>query len=162
MKKFWVLAGTFVLGLLFGFSIYAFRYHKPNSANAKAVSTVVSLASPPSYVQIKGERWSVYDYDFNKLSSLSPSAMAFTDCAGRNIWYDPTRIRNAPEYRETMWHEVVHAEHCNVTADSLDGAGWEPLTHDLPEHAGVYELGMFLPGFVHDNPDFMKWAEDWE
>jgi hypothetical protein len=41
-------------------------------------------------------------------------------------------------------------------------ANWAADVHDHAEHEIVYEAGMFLPGFVHDNPEFMKWAEDWK
>ena len=41
-------------------------------------------------------------------------------------------------------------------------ANWSEYVRDYGEHEIVYEAGMFLPGFVHDNPEFMKWAEHWE
>ena len=161
MKKFWVFVMAFAFGILAGFSIYAYHYSKiPAPARV-----VAKLEPPPDYLDIKGERWDIWDRDLSPdpRNQDGSHVQAATYCSERVIRYDSSTISTEAEYREAIWHEIIHAEHCGApTPDSIEASNWGSYTHDLPEHAVVYELGMFLPGFVHDNPDFMKWAEDWK
>ena len=53
----------------------------------------------------------------------------------------------------------MHASHCGK--ERPDKANWK-WGVDSKEHGVIYELGMSTTQFVHDNPEFMKWAEDWK
>jgi hypothetical protein len=121
--------------------------------------SVVSPDPPPQDLSVNGERWKVWAYDYDA-RNLTGGRMAETYCDQREIFYDAKRIPSKEMFRETMWHEIIHAGFCKRA--SAKDTNWSDFTHDSPEHAGVYQLGMFLPGFVHDNPEFMKWAEDWK
>jgi len=162
MKKF-VFFLVFVLGVLSGFSIYVYHFHNLRAPVVTSNNEV--LLPPPTYLDVRGDRWLVWE---SNLSSASPASgtgsrvQADTDCEWKEIRYDAKAINSQDEFREVLWHEVLHAEHCGITADSIEASNWGPDTKDIREHASVYEVGMFLPGFVHDNPDFMKWAEDWK
>lgn len=116
---------------------------------------------PPQNLIINGERWQIYSYDYVSNPAFGKRA-GQTECGSRNIFYDVQRIQSKAYLREAIWHEIVHAGHCNEEKNKDAVANWREFTNDMPEHNSVYELGMFLPGFVHDNPEFMKWAEEWK
>lgn len=115
--------------------------------------------APPQYLLINGEQWSVWPYGLEEFSPKNGRTMAMTSCEQRAIWYDPVETSPAA-LREHMWHEIIHAGFCKK--QSVEKTSWFSFTQDSKEHLQVYELGMFLPGFVHDNPEFMKWAENWQ
>jgi hypothetical protein len=114
--------------------------------------------SPPDFLLIDGERWSVQAYDFDSDKNVQ-GKNGLSSCPERRIWYD-SGIKTQGERRTVLWHEIFHAFYC-YQGSRMD-ANWAAATHDNAEHEIVYEAGMFLPGFVHDNPEFMKWAEDWK
>lgn len=120
------------------------------------VSSDQAMFGPPDVLNINGERWRVEPYqlhtgDFGGLIGL-------TNCEKRMIWYD-TGSMTKYLFRETMWHEIMHASHCGK--ERPDKANWK-WGIDSKEHGIIYELGMSTTQFVHDNPEFMKWAEDWK
>ena len=47
--------------------------------------------------------------------------------------------------------------HCDVYNSPLKVTG-----QDSPGHRKIYAEADFLANYVHDNPEFMKWAEDWK
>lgn len=118
-----------------------------------------SILAPPNGLTINGESWSLQDRDYES-DGISWVA-GDTNCRKRIISYDFRQEPTHAYQRTILWHEIVHAAHCQGYAKD-DQRWWKFATNDLPEHGEVYKLGMFLPGFVHDNPEFMKWAEDWK
>ena len=141
--------------LLVGLYIICFI---PFSEKKPAPVDVSGQASfgPPDVLNINGERWRVEPFqlhtgDFGGLIGL-------TNCDKRMIWYDTGRMTKYL-FRETMWHEIMHASHCGK--ERPDKANWK-WGVDSKEHGIIYELGMSTTQFVHDNPEFMKWAEDWK
>ena len=158
------VAGCFVIAaalLLAGGGVYHMLSHKTLSGSNTISVGAKSKDAPPDYLTIKGERWMVYSYDFAHLMPRPDGAItrATTSCEKRIIWYDSNPITSA-EFRTNLWHEVVHAGFCNKP--DVKKANWYPYATDLKEHEQVYELGMFMSDFAHDNPEFMKWAEDWK
>ena len=152
-----LLAIVLIWGNVLAHDLYLL--HKP----PQVVSTDDKSAAPdppPTDITVNGERWQIYSFSYDRRPDIDKFRMGQTVCASRDIFYDGSRIPTKAMLRETIWHEVVHAAHCK--SGKTDGANWGLFTHDSPEHASVYELGMFLPGFVHDNPEFMKWAEEWK
>ena len=111
-----------------------------------------SLDMPPNQLSINGESWRVQV--FPSYDGLAGK----TECDRRIIWYDLDQT-SKEDYRDTLWHEIVHAEQCKEK--NTDKANWAALA-DSKDHRRVFELAQFLAPFVHDNPEFMKWAEDWK
>lgn len=138
------------------------HFHPTPQGSSKVVNTTSTRGDhPPVDVTINGERWKIVYFDYASDPDFPEGRGGETECERRLIFYDDKRMDTKALLREAVWHEVIHANHCNKGSKD-DEANWKKYTHDLPEHNSVYELGMFLPGFVHDNPEFMKWAEDWK
>ena len=142
-----------------GWRVWAALHPGADSAT-KMDAAVVSDDPPPTDLLINGEAWKVWAFDYDDAPEVPRTRQAQTECERRDIFYDAKRIHSRADFRATLWHEIVHAGFCQ--AKSAKQANWAAYTKDAPEHGGVYQLGMFLPGFVHDNPEFMKWAEDWK
>lgn len=153
----------FFLGLVLGVFVATIGYeefHQTPSGGIEISSPSTVLEAPPKYLLINGERWYLVAYDFSKDPKYAKTGIdGETDCDRRDIWYD-SEEKQRPHLREIMWHEIFHASYCYQ--GSRMKANWSAYVHDSAEHEIVYEAGMFLPGFVHDNPEFMQWAEDWK
>ena len=106
---------------------------------------------------ISGERWHVDWYGFPTEDGWVQGTEGVTYCESRDIFYRP--IDSPSRLRENLWHEVMHASLCGKRSPKK--ANWYANV-DSPEHESVYDLGMFLSSFVRDNPDFVKWSEDWK
>lgn len=117
----------------------------------KTVTKYVGF-NPPEYLLINGERWYTAPYTFQG------TTQGITECETRRIFYSGVE-NNSAALREIMWHELGHALVCNKRPDKKSNWGYYMNTK---EHEIVYPLGMFMSGFVHDNPQFMDWAEHWE
>lgn len=152
----------YVLGVLF-LILMGILYSLTWGSISSNRKTDESSDSPPRNITVNGERWQVVSFAYDSDKRFDDKRAGQTECAGRFIFYDPSRAPEKALLREVIWHEVVHAGHCKLEdKNSVKHANWAAYAHDMPEHNSVYELGMFLPGFVHDNPEFMKWAEDWK
>ena len=124
-----------------------------------SVASVTKAPSPnlPSSLAINGESWGLRPYKFGG-GEWNDTAGA-TECQRRVIWYDFSK-EPVPYQKTILWHEIFHAAHCR--GYESDKAWWTKYAVGSPEHPEVYKLGMFMPVFVHDNPEFMRWAEDWK
>jgi hypothetical protein len=109
----------------------------------------------PTVLYINGETWSI-----KKVTSsdeLSPASANFTTlattyCSSKTIKYIST-YPSLNMLRVNMMHEIFHAGACNHNAK------WWNSTDDSNEgHPGVYNLGVFMYQFLHDNPDFAEWV----
>jgi len=150
-----------LLGAVLGVSVFSVWYvntkgHLDPSNKTVFSSPPTAVDPPPSYLLINGERWYVYPSDYSQNEHHTDGE---TSCTQRYIWFDSSE-RNRTQLREIMWHEIFHASYCYQ--GNRMKANWSQYVHDYGEHEIVYEAGMFLPGFVHDNPEFMKWAEEWK
>lgn len=124
----------------------------PEDNNKATLVSPYSLDQPPNQLSINGESWQV---------QVFPSYEGFagkTECERRIIWYDLDQS-SKEDYRDPLWHEIIHAERCKEK--NTDKANWAALA-DSKDHRRVFELAQFLAPFVHDNPEFMKWAENWK
>lgn len=139
-----------------GIAMYLGRI--PTKAPYATHVAVQSVDAPPDNITVNGERWRLIAFDFRANKGYGDTA-AETDCSQRVIWYVPKEA-TAAQLREDLWHEVVHAGFCGDKGASL--AHWAQFTKDYPEHGAVYAMGMFLPSFVHDNPEFVQWSENWK
>lgn len=115
-----------------------------------------SAAALPSVLLINGERWILVDYDY--AAAGQPEIGGQTDCDRRIIFRNPNE--EITQDREDMWHEVFHAALCRNSVKGDRQANWEQYA-DTTDHKYVYLYGQFMEGFVHDNPDFVRWAELW-
>lgn len=152
----WII-GLFMGAVISGLVFFSVVYKQGPSGNAYQVQQSIA-DPPPDYLNINGERWAVLPYDFPKDTTGYSEADGASDCPRRLIWYT-TEKRTSAEIREDLWHEIGHASLCNQ--GSTRAANWSGFV-DGTEHQVVYPFGMFMPSFVHDNPEFMKWAEDWK
>jgi hypothetical protein len=128
--------------------------------------TLINIpAGPPTNLTINGQRWLLlqYDYhddhDFDVLDhkgNIIGHTGAMTSCSENKIWYDP--FVSQALLRDDVWHEVNHAELCGEDDVKIQIIAGIKLTHD---HCIVYQLGMSGSSFIHDNPEFMKWMENW-
>lgn len=122
--------------------------------------------APPSYVLIKGERWYI-----NPEKGLEEKGKyGYTYCSQKFIAYDSELSTTV--LRETLWHEIFHAELCdkkiplNNLALYVDPSlsskypNWQRAV-DGEEHDVVYPLAMAQASFIHDNPGFVEWATEW-
>ena len=162
MRKFifGALVGViFVLLLFLGMRTYLLE--KPAPALSGDSFAVQTTDRPPEYLLINRERWYVVPANFQEYDKNTPDRFTdgLTDCSERKIWYTVRPI-SSPALREVLWHEIVHASYCYQ--GSRMKANWNEYVRDHAEHEIVYEMGMFMPGFVHDNPEFMKWAGNWK
>lgn len=156
----WLLNGTITLVLIalifvvpqsFG---YTWGFVKNSTIEAgidPKVATTFAGARPPSILSIDGERWMVWAADL-----AQHDALGMTDCGRRIIWYDPNQ-KGVEDARDTLWHEIAHAFECRE--GDVANANWrEGLS---PSHEKVTEFAMHMTVFMHDNPEFIKWAQVW-
>ena len=148
------LLATVIFGCGFIWGRFVTNPTNPNHGTESIASAPIN---PPHNLLINGATWSVEAYAFSKNGWKNVGGM--TDCDQKIIWYD-FDDETVSYQKNILWHEVIHAGHC--TGYPKDNPWWGRFSTGLPEHPEVYKLGMFLPGFVHDNPEFMKWAEDWK
>jgi hypothetical protein len=147
MKKF--IVSLFVVGL-FGCKT------PPDATPAQQQSSQIVLVAPLPYsLTINGQRWLLRD----KEEIVNDGADGMTDCAAHTIWYSFEVDGDKSVERETIWHEIFHAGNCEEVPS--EGTYWQRVTFGDAQHQEVYKLGQFMPSFVHDNPEFMAWAEDW-
>lgn len=163
----WVAVAVFVfVGSLAFKGIYSFF---PTPAPETIQNPVVEETIKPdnvfdptqgiSTLVIKGERWEVRPVAFGWFQGQ-------TNCESRIIWFDKTASRSRENERDVMWHEIQHAASKCQHSLSDEEANWvqdaKADNADYPQHRVIYKRAAFLTEFVHDNPEFMKWAEDWK
>lgn len=143
-------ATCFVLFFLLGY--YA---NQPSPIQPKPLEITEESSSfiPPAAILIKGESWRIVP-----LPTLPSNDLGETSCEQRVIFYADEQVTKE-DFRDTLWHEIIHAERCHDMV--TDQATWAKVA-DTKDHRRVFELAQFLSGFVHDNPEFMKWAEEWK
>lgn len=153
-KLFNIAMGLLILVAVLGASVFSGlmaleKYWTMQPLNKVAIYNT----PPPDYLLIKGERWYV---DSAKDLDKKTSRYAYTDCAQRIIVYDEGLTN--PVLRESVWHEISHAELCDKHLTVY--ANWQ-IAVDGEEHDVIYPLSMAQISFMHDNPLFMKWMENW-
>lgn len=155
----YIAAITMLLVIIFMMAYGVGATRQPSAVSiGPSVSSANSTSYPPDTLLINGERWRVWPTHYAPQDGYPPGTEAHTECETRRIFFEPDVGKG--HLRENIWHEVIHANFCGKTTTWK--ADWmRPIQNDK-QHAGVYALGMFLPGFVHDNPEFMRWAEDWK
>jgi len=158
----WAVALVAVLSVIaFGGWCVGVEYKLPDTSVLKATTNVLSIDrsdDPPLSVNINGERWMLVGYDFEGNGDSAHAGV--TECDRRIIFYDTGRYYPAVFMRDVLWHEVGHALRCGNPYSEMS-AHWSSSVLGDKEHEAVYELGMGMAPFVHDNPDFVKWAENW-
>jgi hypothetical protein len=111
------------------------------------------------FLTINNERWEVYQ-------DSTMEDWGDTYCDARVISIKITSNMTEGLKRSTMWHEIEHAYECNLGKLPEDRANWvhdlQTVGQDTKEHRTIESTSVFLANFVHDNPEFMKWAEDWK
>ena len=140
-----------------------FKINPPGDASKQLFETIGSHYSDgvPINLIINGEEWSIVKADIfddalkNKPGKSFNGVQAETYCNNKTIAYipatDPRRLRI------NLMHEVFHAGGCLHGGDTW----WNSINPTRNEHIGVYHLGEFMAVFVHDNPYFMEWEENW-
>ena len=138
---------------------------KQDSAPKSIVAEVEQSDSPfdpskgISTLVINGERWEVRPVAYGWFQGQ-------TVCESRTIWLDLSAKISQENVRDVMWHEIQHAASKCQHKLSDEDANWvqdmKANGSDYPQHRVIEERAAFLTEFVHDNPEFMKWAEDWK
>jgi hypothetical protein len=157
------------IGIVLIFIISMFTTHwytKPKPIPSPEHITWNILAGPPANLTINGQRWLLLQYDYHDdvnfnvyddKGNVVGHTGAMTACDSNTIWYDP--FVSQALLRDDVWHEINHAELCGEDDTKIQRIARIKLTHD---HCLVYQLGMSGSSFIHDNPEFMKWMEDWK
>ncbi len=162
MNKIWgAVVGISGVLLLMG-AVFNAGYNLCLHNHAYSPAQCVVVPSPPALPElltINNERWEVSRVD----------AVGFygqTNCNSRTIYFNESEKVTAQHERNTMWHEIQHAARNCKEGWPDEKSNWvmalKVTGQDSPGHRKIYAEADFLANFVHDNPEFMKWAEDWK
>jgi hypothetical protein len=166
VKVFLSVFGALILSVSSGLAGYLFAPSFPPTELKAIVSLKTETFDPalrPAYLTINSQRWMVVP--FSPEGPKAKHEFGETDCSQRIIWYNPAQ-RTEENARNTMWHEIQHAYRVCSTAsldeDSAEVQTLKAIGQDNPAHREIQAKADFLTNFVHDNPEFMKWAEEWK